>query len=65
MYYVPVCKPPNTPANGHIKISEDGMTINYTCNTGYSLNGVGTRLCQTDGLGWNELDPTCRKSSLL
>ncbi|XP_064386665.1 sushi, von Willebrand factor type A, EGF and pentraxin domain-containing protein 1-like [Halichondria panicea] len=30
----------------------------YTCDTGYTLNGVSTRTCGSDGV-WSGSDPTC------
>ena len=35
-----------------------GATVNYTCNTGYTLNGNNTRTCQASG-AWSGSDPTC------
>lgn len=54
-----VCNPPSTPDNGYISISDNGTTVTYTCTAGYSLKGVDTRLCQSNGAGWNENQPSC------
>lgn len=61
VYIYVVCKLPLTPTNGKITVSDDGTTISYSCNSGYSLEGVSARKCQTDGSGWDESDPTCSK----
>ena len=37
------------------------MTASYTCDIGYSLQGVATRECMQDGTGWDTASPTCSK----
>ncbi len=49
----PVIAPP---ANGRVLI--DGLTVTYTCNPGYTLNGSVTRTCEDDGT-WSLTAPTC------
>ena len=44
------------PANG--RISFDGLTVTYTCNTNYTLNGPITRTCGDNGK-WSLTAPTC------
>ncbi|KAL4229791.1 hypothetical protein ACF0H5_010182 [Mactra antiquata] len=41
------CQSPSSIQNGYV--TDDGDTATYTCNVGYSLNGVTTRTCTTDG----------------
>ena len=65
MSFLVVCIPPLTPTNGELVKSADGMVVNYTCKSGYSLEGVATRHCQSDGSGWDESSPTCSKNMFL
>ena len=46
--------------NGRRNVSgyTEGHTVNYTCNTGYRLNGSSTLTCQPNGL-WSANPPTC------
>ncbi|XP_060573346.1 P-selectin-like [Ruditapes philippinarum] len=60
-----VCFPPLTPTNGQVEISADGLTASFTCSAGYTLKGVTTRLCQTNGVGWNEDQPSCETCDVL
>ena len=41
------------------------MTLTYTCNVGYTLMGIATRYCQTDGSGWDESDAICSKCAVV
>ena len=50
---------PNSISNGEL-IADGSMAV-YSCNLGYSLNGVTERSCQTDGSGWSDSDPSCGK----
>ena len=39
-----------------------GSTANYSCNTGYNINGDVSRTCGVDGSGagvWSGSEPTC------
>ena len=50
------------PANGqvdHTAGTSLGQTAQYSCNTGYSLVGDGTRTCQATG-SWSGSAPTCQ-----
>ena len=42
-------------------LNNSGMTASYTCDIGYSLQGVATRECMQDGTGWDTASPTCSK----
>ena len=44
------------PANGRLLF--DGLTVTYTCNTGYTLNGSITRTCG-ENRTWSSTTPTC------
>ncbi|KAM8746660.1 sushi, von Willebrand factor type A, EGF and pentraxin domain-containing protein 1 isoform 1-T1 [Acanthopagrus schlegelii] len=58
---VPVrCDKPSTIPNGHVLGSEFGLNskVKYECDEGYTLNGVPTRICQSDGL-WDKPAPRC------
>ncbi|XP_078687161.1 uncharacterized protein LOC144919463 isoform X16 [Branchiostoma floridae x Branchiostoma belcheri] len=69
---LPTC-PPRTcparaaPANG--AVSPTGAvsypnSVTFTCNTGYTLNGVAAQTCQADGT-WSHPDPTCTQVQCL
>ncbi|XP_078667416.1 E-selectin-like [Branchiostoma floridae x Branchiostoma belcheri] len=56
------CPPRTAPANG--AVSPTGAVsypngVTFTCNTGYTLNGVVTPTCQADGT-WSNPVPTCQ-----
>ena len=56
------CGSPVSPANGAIKQltgTTYGFTVSYSCNSGYSLEGATTRVCQDSGQ-WSEEVPMCR-----
>ncbi len=44
------------PVNG--RVSFDSLTVTYTCNTGYTLNGPMTRTCGENGT-WSSTAPIC------
>ena len=48
------------PINGALTFTTttQGSTATYTCDTGYQLDGVSTRMCQADGT-WSDDAPTC------
>ena len=52
------CSSLSDPPNGHVSYSGSGTTANYTCDSGYTLNGNGTRVCQTNGT-WSGSAPSC------
>ncbi|XP_064387176.1 uncharacterized protein LOC135335578 [Halichondria panicea] len=62
----PTCAPVDcgsltVPINGQVSTSSGTTfmsTAIYTCNTGYTLNGVLTRTCQANG-NWDLTVPTC------
>ena len=39
----------------------NGSVAVYTCELGYTISGVTSRTCKSDGTGWSESDPTCCK----
>ena len=49
------------PANGQVDHTAGtfGQNATYSCNTGYSLVGDSTRICQTEG-DWSGSAPTCQ-----
>ena len=60
------CGSPGTvPVNGRRSITgyTEGHTVTYTCNTGYSLSGVSSRRCQSNGF-WSGNQPTCPSKCL-
>ena len=59
------CPPLTAPTNGMISCllggdgdPDPGENCTITCNTGYELNGSGTRTCQNNG-SWSGSDATC------
>ena len=48
------------PANGEVSLSSTifNSTATYSCNTGYTLTGDGTRTCLETGL-WSGSEPMC------
>ena len=55
------CDPPNRPVNGNISLSSNALTVTYSCDLGYTLSGTSERLCQDDGTGWSDIQPSCCK----
>ena len=50
------------PANGSFTLTSGttfGQTATYNCNTGYSLVGDSSRMCQATG-NWSGSEPTCQ-----
>ena len=66
MYFLLVMCPLLTiPTNGMISCllgdnntPNPGESCTFTCNTGYELNGSGTKTCQNDG-SWSGSSATC------
>ena len=57
-----VCRNLSNPPNGRVSLSIGvliGSRATYTCNSGYSLVGDSTRVCQNDGT-WTGRAPICR-----
>ena len=54
------CPDLSSPANGRVSVSglRPGSTADYSCEPGYSLRGVETRVCQNNGK-WSDNEPTC------
>ena len=57
---VAYCADPGTPVNGRRLISgyTERHTVNYTCDVGFELSGVATRMCLSNGT-WSANLPTC------
>ena len=53
------------PANGNLVLSGNtfGETANYTCNTGFILEGDPTLTCGVDGQ-WSGSSPVCNRKYL-
>ncbi|XP_052281195.1 P-selectin-like [Dreissena polymorpha] len=60
-----ICTPPRNVTNGSISVSSDGMTLTYSCNQGYTVNGSTMAACHTDGSGWSTVAPNCVKCATL
>ena len=49
------------PSNGGLEIAGAGAyedVATYSCDTGFSLDGMSQRSCQSDG-AWSGSEPTC------
>ena len=55
--FIVVCQSPKPLANG--TMVSNGATVNYTCDLGYTINGITSRSCASDGTGWSGNDPFC------
>ncbi len=56
------CGSLTAPVNGKVVTSSGTTFMNlaaYSCNTGYNLVGVGTRMCIADG-NWSPVAPVCQ-----
>ena len=61
------CYSLTNPASGRVSYSAGttfGQAATYSCNTGYSLVGGSTRICQATGV-WSGSAPTCQRMLLL
>ena len=54
------CGAPPMPADGSASATTTTYlsTATYSCDTGFTLNGVSSRTCQDDG-SWSDTTPTC------
>ena len=55
------CSSLDNPLNGTVSTTTDrfdGSTANYTCDTGFNLQGPASRTCQDNGT-WSSQAPTC------
>ena len=59
LFIAVICDILTNPSSGKVDITSDGSlsTATYNCVTGYSLVGVSTRMCQTDG-NWDNTIPS-------
>ncbi|XP_053399661.1 sushi, von Willebrand factor type A, EGF and pentraxin domain-containing protein 1-like isoform X2 [Mercenaria mercenaria] len=56
-----VCETPTIPEGGNYTISEDGLSVSFSCGEGYTMEGEQTISCGTDGSGWALVYPNCTK----
>ena len=58
------CARLSNPRNGRVRIRQTtfGSSANYSCNSGYGLVGVNTRLCEENGQ-WSDSAPSCRSKT--
>ena len=54
------CPNLRNPSNGQVTLSGNrlGSVATYSCNSGFSLEGVSRRTCQMDGR-WSDSEPSC------
>ncbi|XP_060562325.1 sushi, von Willebrand factor type A, EGF and pentraxin domain-containing protein 1-like [Ruditapes philippinarum] len=53
------CDLPPSITNGYYNISSNGSDITYTCLEGFTINGEKNQVCQSNGLGWDSVQPLC------
>ncbi len=60
IYYAVVCSSPSYPSNGYASVTSTyvGSTARYFCNSGYTLSGLSTRVCQSSH-SWSGQQPSC------
>ena len=66
-FYIASCTTLDSPVGGAISLTTSGTTTSsvYTCDLGYSLDGVSESTCQSDGT-WNVTTrPTCGMNFLI
>ena len=60
------CGFPGKPSNGNVSpggsVHNYGVTVTYSCNTGYRLIGGSKRQC-TASTAWTGTTPTCQRKS--
>lgn len=65
-----VCPLIPNPPNGRVRYEDSplalrpGGTIQYTCNTGYTIEGATMAECQPNG-NWSAPEPTCLLGQLI
>ncbi len=55
------CGPLQNPTNGMVDLSSSTIFMSiaiFTCDSGYTLEGIGFRQCLADG-GWSSTEPIC------
>ena len=62
MFLFTECVQPASPGNGSYLISDDGLTLIYSCNVGFTMSGSAIRSCDTEGSGWSGQAPICGKN---
>ena len=55
---MPDCEHPGDITNGKVDVNKKGLGITYSCDEGYILIGISTRLCLIGG-SWSGSEPTC------
>ncbi|XP_019617113.1 PREDICTED: lactadherin-like [Branchiostoma belcheri] len=53
-----VCPRLTAPTNGNMTTNSYQDVVDFTCSTGYRLQGISTVTCQADGQ-WTSSEPTC------
>lgn len=54
------CGPLEQPRNGHVDfiLTTYQSLANYSCNNGYKIQNISSRMCQADG-NWSGTEPVC------
>ncbi|WAQ98671.1 SVEP1-like protein [Mya arenaria] len=60
-----VCETPSSHVGGTFNVSDDGMTVTFSCDAGYTLVGGQTVTCDQNGGGWASALPNCRSVTLV
>ena len=58
-FIVTVCEPPVQLDFGQYVLSDNGITVKYSCFSGYTLSGASERRCGANSTGWSGSDPVC------
>ena len=61
-----MCPELDRPNNGSVQYSNVvvGSMAEYSCDEGFLLIGVTTRVCQIDGI-WSENAPSCQRGDIM
>ncbi|KAH3843096.1 hypothetical protein DPMN_116603, partial [Dreissena polymorpha] len=54
-----VCDTPSGVVGGQFVVADDGLSVNYSCQAGYSMVGTANVVCDANGTGWKTTFPNC------
>ena len=60
-----VCFAPDPPIDGSLVLTNDGWTVEYSCDAQTTLSGEVQRNCSQTGFGWSGNDPVCSKCMIV
>ena len=56
-----VCNLLPSPLSGNVTITPNLTSALYTCDIGYTIDGLTERSCSDNGAGWSGVQPACGK----